>query len=119
MGLENKMQVPPKHPPRKFEFTANTYEAYLTAFPEVPVLLALAMPPRDRALSFCPPWVTGYLENEFHNQVSGLIWHEPNIRPQSFPMDIFWVPADRKHMKTGSKFLLSRTRSDGSYQHGS
>jgi hypothetical protein len=23
--------------------------------------------------------VTGYLENEFHNQVPGLLWHEPNI----------------------------------------
>jgi hypothetical protein len=33
--------------------------------------------------------VTGYLENDFHNQVSGLLWHEPNIGPQEFPMEKF------------------------------
>jgi hypothetical protein len=33
--------------------------------------------------------VTGYLENDFHNQVSGLLWHEPNIGPQKFPMKKF------------------------------
>jgi hypothetical protein len=33
--------------------------------------------------------VTGYLENEFHNQVPRLLWHEPNIGPQKFPMEKF------------------------------
>jgi hypothetical protein len=36
--------------------------------------------------------VTGYLENEFHNQVPGLLWHEPNIGPQEFPMEKFGYP---------------------------
>ena len=36
--------------------------------------------------------MTGYLENEFHNQVSGLLWHEPNIGPQSFPIGNFKIP---------------------------
>jgi hypothetical protein len=42
--------------------------------------------------------VTGYLEDEFHHQVTGLLGHEPNIGPQqSFPRKTVRISAHQQH----------------------
>jgi hypothetical protein len=51
--------------------------------------LAVAQCQKTGCYFFANLRVTGYLENDFHNQVSGLLWHEPNIGPQEFPMEKF------------------------------